>query len=373
MINNFMYMQPVKLHFGINKLEELASIAKENGFLRGILVCDAVFIKNGVCENLRKKCDAIVDVFFDFSPNPTLGEVERATKLIKEQKADFVIAMGGGSAIDLAKFACSNIFGKEDIREYFYGRAVFENKRLPLIAVPTTAGTGSEVTSVSVCNDERNGTKAPFNHPNFYPTMALLDPMLTLTVPPKVTADTGIDALAHALEGFWSVNHQPICDLFAQASCKLIFNNLERCYIDGKDVEARANMMLASLYSGLSFALPKTAGCHACSYPLSIDYNLSHGEACGFTLDSFVRINKVAENERLEGFARAVGFTNADSMASEIIRLKKAMGMKMTLQDCNIKEVDLLAEKCAVHPVMNNNPIKLNKAMLSEMFGQLDN
>lgn len=371
MINNFMYSQPVKLQFGVNKLEELDIIAKENNFTRGVLVCDAVFMKNGVCESIKKKHACIVNIFCDFSPNPLLCEVENATAMIIEEKADFVLAMGGGSSIDLAKFACSMVFAKNEIRDYFYGREVFQKESLPLIAVPTTAGTGSEVTSVSVCNDEKNGTKAPLNHTNFFPAIALLDPMLTLTVPAKVTADTGIDALAHALEGFWSKNHQPICDLFAQESCKLIFSNLEKCYIDGKDIGARTNMLLASLFSGLAFALPKTAACHACSYPLSIDYKLSHGEACGFTLDSLIRINKSAENGRLERFSKAIGFKNADAMADEVARLKKAMGMKTTLKDCNITDIADLAEKCAVHPLMNNNPIKLDKSILLEMYKKM--
>jgi alcohol dehydrogenase len=371
MVNNFSYNQPVKIEFGAGSISKLTAIAQSNGWNKGILICDKLFINNGLAQKIKESCLLLVDIYSDITPNPMLNEVRHAADLIKFHNADFVVALGGGSSMDLAKFACSMVYADADATEYFFKRKVFENKHIPLIAVPTTAGTGSEVTSVSVCNDEVSGVKAPLMHNNFFASYAIIDPELTLTVPPYVTATTGLDALSHALEAFWSKNHQPICDALALQSIKLIFDNLEKAYKCGSDLEVRTNMSLAALYAGLAFALPKTAGVHGCSYPLSIDYHLSHGEACAFTMDSFIKINADAENGRLNNLAKEAGFDNATSMANEVARLKKVMNLKCTLADCGIVDVEKLAKDCAVHPLLKNNPVNMDEIKLNKMFEEL--
>lgn len=370
-MDNFVYSQPVKIYFGAGKLKELSSIAEQNGYKRGALISDKVFVNSGLAQSIQELTPCIAGIFSDFSPNPMLSEVVKAVEKLKQWQVDFVVALGGGSALDLAKFACSMAHAEYGIREYFFHRQEFSVKGLPLFAVPSTAGTGSEVTSVSVCNDDETGIKAPLAHKNFLPEIAIIDSELTISVPPHITASTGIDALSHALEALWSVNHQPICDLWAIHSCKLIFANLEKAYSDGNDAVARDNMSLAALFAGLAFSVTKTAGCHACSYPLSIDYKLSHGEACGFTLDSFVRLNAAAENSRLEALAREMGFCNAEALADRIFEMKKRMGMKCTLDECGIEDVDALCQKCISHPLMNNNPIKPDMSQMRQFFENL--
>lgn len=368
---DFAYAQPVKIYFGSGKLNDLGAIARQNGYKTGALIADNIFIKNGLAQALKEKTPCIVGIFSQFSPNPMLSEVQNAADKLKKWGVDFVVALGGGSALDLAKFAASAVFAKHDIREYFFGRQVFSSQHLPLFAVPSTAGTGSEVTSVSVCNDDETGIKFPLSHKNFLPEIAIIDSSLTLSVPPFVTAQTGIDALSHALEALWSVNHQPICDVMAVNSCKLIFANLEKAYNDGKDAEARDNMSLAALYAGMAFSQTKTAACHACSYPLSIDYKLAHGEACGFTLDSFVRLNADAEGGRIAAFAKEIGFLNASDMADKIYAMKKIMGMKRTLSECGIEDIADLSDKCLAHPLMKNNSVKIDRETMIKLFENL--
>lgn len=368
---DFTYAQPVKIYFGSGKLNDLGEIARQNGYETGALIADSIFIKNGLATELKEKTPCIVGIFSEFSPNPMLSEVRKAADKLKEWGVDFVVALGGGSALDLAKFACSMVYAQHDIREYFFGRKVFSPRHLPLFAVPSTAGTGSEVTSVSVCNDDETGIKSPLSHKNFLPEIAIVDSSLTLSVPPFVTAQTGIDALSHALEALWSVNHQPICDLMAIASCKLIFSNLEKAYLYGDDAEVRDNMSLAALYAGLAFSQTKTAACHACSYPLSIDYKLAHGEACGFTLDSFVRLNAFAEGGRIESFAKEIGFTGAFDMADKLYSMKKNMGLKCTLAECGIKDITGLSEKCIAHPLMKNNSVEIDRGTMIKIFENL--
>ena len=222
------------------------------------------------------------------------------------------------------------------------------------------------MTQVSVISHETE--KKTINNPVFMPKVAIVDPVLSSTVPPRTTMNTGLDAMAHALEGYWSKNHQPISDLMAVEAVRTILENLETAYTDGSNMEARANMAYASLLGGLSFALPKTAGCHACSYPLSEDYHLPHGEACAFTLDSFVRINA---DERLELLCRRVGLSGTEELAQRIAALKKLAGLRSTLRDLGEVDLDKLAHDCAVHGLMDNNPVHMDEKALREMFEKL--
>jgi alcohol dehydrogenase len=287
-------------------------------------------------------------------------------ELIREYGCDAVAGLGGGSTLDTAKFAAAIAKEGADANACFEGTRPFPADRYPVITIPSTAGTGSEVTQVSVmsCGQE----KKTINDPVFMPAYAVVDPLLTLSVPPRVTMNTGLDALAHALEGYWSRNHQPISDLMAVESVRLVLENLETAWRDGGNTEARSNMALAALLGGLSFALPKTAASHACSYPLSEDYHLPHGEACAFTLDSLVRINA---DERLEHLAQAVGLKDTEELAERIAALKKLAGLRTRLSELGDVDLDKLCRDCAAHPLMNNNPVKLDEARLREMFEAL--
>ncbi len=367
------FFQPVKIYFGEGELDSLSAKCAEYGYSKGLLIIDRMFLNTGLAARIVAGCAQIKGVFSDITPNPRLCEVESAAEQLRAVGADFAVAVGGGSALDLAKFACSLANAEYSARDYFYKREVFGTAGIPLIAVPTTAGTGSEVTAVSVCNDELCGVKAPLAHPNFYPQVAIIDPVLTYSVPPFVTAATGLDALSHALEGFWSVKHNEVADLFAENSAKLIFENLEKVYNNGADSIARRNMSLAALYAGMAFAVPKTAGVHACSYPLSEQYKMSHGEACAFTLDSFIRLNALAESGRVDALAKRLGFCDAYAMALEVKRLKKVTGMRCSLRECGITDVEALAKACHIHPLMNNNPRNLSVDEIADMFGELTN
>ena len=357
----FLYRQPVVIRFGWGRIAELAAVLKEQGADRCLVVCDR-FLR-GRAERLRQEIPEIAAVFSDVEENPQLSGVEGAVALIRENRVNAVVGMGGGSTMDTAKFAAAIALEGGEAIDYFWGTRPFPAERLPMIAVPTTAGTGSEVTQVSVisCGKE----KKTINNPVFMPKAALIDPSLTETVPPRTTMNTGLDAMAHALEGYWSNNHQPVSDLMAVEAVRLVLNNLEAAYRDGSDRTARENMALAALLGGLSFALPKTAGSHACSYPLSEDYHLPHGEACAFTLDSFVLINA---DERLEELCRRAGLSGTVELAERIRALKRLGGLRTRLADLGEVDLDKLCHDCAVHPLMNNNPVKMDESALRRMF-----
>ena len=360
----FVYTQPVKIIFGEGKFAVLGSLLEELGVSKCVIACGRHFAPTALA--MQEEDSRIAAVFGGVEQNPQLSGAIETARLAREVKADAVVGVGGGSAIDTAKFAAAIALGDKDAEDYYRGKEPFPAERLTIIAVPTTAGTGSEVTQVSVMSHGKE--KRTINNPVFMPKAAIVDPVLSSTVPPRTTMNTGLDAMAHALEGYWSKNHQPISDLMAIEAVRLVLENLETAWRDGSNTEARSNMAFASLLGGLSFALPKTAASHACSYPLSEDYHLPHGEACAFTLDSFVRINADA---RLEELCRRVGLQNTDELAERINTLKKLGGLRMTLADLGEVDLDKLAHDCAVHGLMQNNPVVMDETKLKEMFLKL--
>ena len=277
--------------------------------------------------------------------------------------------------MDCAKAAASVALTQDSIRKYHGTGVALPAEHLPLIAIPTTAGTGSEVTCVSVLSDHANGKKAPIVSEGFYPKAAIIDPELTYTMPPAVTAGTGIDVLSHAIEGDWSKGHQPICDTLAIHAAALVFKYLYRAYKNPSDEEAREKMCEASVIAGLAFTLPKTTSSHACSFPLTNIYHIPHGEACGLTLDYFVRINARGTGaERVETLAKALRFADAEALADAIFALKQKLGLRCDLKDLHLEE-EQIAElvKISRHPNLYNNPVEITDEMLDKMYRYLAN
>ena len=367
MAEGFLYSQPVKIRFGADALPGgLEETLRELGCRKAVIVCGRHFEPKA--RALSERFPEIAGIFAGVEPNPQLSGAVKTAEIAREAGADTVIGIGGGSALDTAKFAAAIAPGSASPDDYYTGAVPFPARPLSVIAVPTTAGTGSEVTQVAVIS--RGKEKRTINHPVFMPKAAIVDPLLSLSVPSRTAMCTGLDALAHALEGYWSRNHQPISDLMAVEAVRLILKNLEQVWTagPGKDLPAHSAMAMASLLGGLSFALPKTAGCHACSYPLSEDYHLSHGEACAFTLDSFVRINADA---RLEELCRRVGLAGTEELAGRIRHLKGLAHLKCRLSDLGTVDLEKLCRDAAAHPLMKNNPAPMDENALRAMFEAL--
>ena len=360
----FIYSQPVKIWFGKGKLAKLPDVLDELGAERCVLVCGQHF--RAKAEELQTAEKRICGIFSGVEQNPQLSGAMETAALAKKARADAVIGIGGGSAIDTAKFAAAIAGEETDALACYHGERPFPKTRLRIIAVPTTAGTGSEVTQVSVIS--HFSEKRTINNPVFMPSAAIVDPELSASVPPRTTMNTGLDALAHALEGYWSVNHQPIPDIMAMEAVRMVLQNLETAWREPGNMTARENMAYASLLGGLSFALPKTAACHACSYPLSEDYHLPHGEACAFTLDSFVRINA---DERLRALCSAAGLSGTEELADRIREMKELAGLHTRLSQLGEVNLDKLCRDCAKHPLMNNNPVRMDEEKLHTMFEAL--
>lgn len=362
---NFNYMQPVKIIFGNNELSKL------NGLLSnyqgsGILICDQLFVDSGLVKKICDENKQLKYIFSNVSANPDTSEADECIKIMRDNKVAFIVALGGGSVIDLAKVCGSVALTKQNV-DYYHGTGIaLPNEHLPLIAIPSTSGTGSEVTCAAVMTNRALGKKAPIVSDNFYPEYALIDPVLTYSVPPHITAATGMDVLCHGLEAFWSTGRQPICDALALSACRTVFDYLLKAYHDPCDYKAREKMAEASLIAGLAFSIPKTTSSHACSFPLTNIYGICHGEACALTIDYFALINK---DDRLDEFAKNLGFDDVEAMAKRIYEMKVEMGLRVDLKDLNINEEqlnDLIV--ISRHPNLYNNPVEITDEMLETMY-----
>lgn len=368
---------PVKLVFGSGKRSDLAKYIDEIGGSRGVLVCGNSFCKNGVADEfLRLGGGKIVEIFSDIRPNPTTDNVNDCVRLMREVDADFAVALGGGSPMDCCKAACAIVRGDDNIEPYHsLDKPISAKEAIPMIAVTTTSGTASEVTNISVLTDINKNLKQPMNDPAMYPKIAVIDPELTLTVPPQVTASTGLDVLSHAIESYWSTLNQPICSACSIYAARLVFEWLEKAYTEPENLTAREKMAEASIVAGVAFSHPRTTGSHACSFPLTNIYGIPHGEACAFTLDYFVKFNaKHADSDgRLDALAKDCGFDSAYEMADEISAMKKRMGMRSRLSEIGCTSDEQIAEltKKSMSMLMKRNPIELSESDIGEMYNKL--
>lgn len=369
----WIYEQPVSIVFGSGRIRELVELIKKTGGNKGILITTEPFASNGIADSVIAESDGLImQKFTNVSPNPDVNEVDECALLIRENGINFVVAMGGGSVMDCAKAAASICTTEDSIRKYHGTGKKLPDSCLPLIAIPTTSGTGSEVTCISVLTDHEIKKKAPVVSENFFPKYALIDPELTLSMPPKLTAITGMDVLCHAIEGFWSKGHQPICDACAIYAAKLVFDNILKVYNEPDNIKLREKLAEASVIAGLAFTLPKTTSSHACSFPLTNIYNIPHGEACALTLDYFVRINGNADDGRVKHLAAELGFCSVDEMADKIHELKEKMGMRCDLKDLKLsdKDIDELV-MISHHPNLLNNPVEITDDILYDMYNSM--
>lgn len=364
------YKQPVDIHFGNGALEKLGEIATKLGVTRGVLVCDPYWSGNGLVDKLVKQHNGLLFAIYDnVCQNPTIVNVDECAALLRDIRADFVVALGGGSAIDCAKAAATMATCEGSVAAYHATGVAMPAVHLPLIAVTTTSGTGAEVTCSAVLTNEKKGFKAPILSDNFYPVAAIVDPRLTYSVPRRVAVGTGLDVLAHAVEGYMSVNHQPICDAVAVQAAQLVFTYLEAACDEKLNELAKEKMSEASVMAGMAFSLPKTGASHACSFVLTNRFGIHHGEACGLTLDYFVRINADCENGRMHQFAKQLGFLDCIDLSDGIAKLKVRLGARTDLHDLGLNTGDLeTLVQGSHHPNMNNSPTPITDEMLREMY-----
>lgn len=306
---NFTVTQPTRIRFGEGSINELASMVNELGGSRVFLVVDPGVVAAGLGERITASLVAAkipFTLYDQVDPEPGLQLADKGVALAEQERCDCVVGAGGGSAMDVAK-AISILLTNGGKAEEYIGLGKISKKGAPKIMIPTTAGTGAEVTFTAVFINERTSSKAGMNGDPLYPDAAILDPALTLTLPPHVTAATGIDALTHALEAYLSTQAHPISDMYALEAIELIAPNLGKAYAHGGNMEARSALLLGSLLAGKALATAGVGLVHAMAYPLGGMHQVSHGLANAVLLPYVMAYNLMAAPERFATLAEMFG------------------------------------------------------------------
>jgi alcohol dehydrogenase class IV len=286
-----------------------------------------------------------VEVFDQVEENPTDVTVQLGGQMAKENRSEVIVALGGGSPMDAAK-GIAILASREGRLDDYYGAGKVSAPVLPILALPTTAGTGSEVTPYAVFVVSKEQMKKSVASLHIYPRVALLDPQLTVSMPSEITANTGIDALSHALEGFTSIKAGPVSDVLALEAIALINGHLPRAVTDGNDIEARAKVMHASMLAGMVIAQTGTTLIHGMGYAPTTRYGIPHGLANGVLMPRVVAFNGQSDRQRYARLAIALGQREDVASGVELAvvaleRLRKEVMMPGRLRDLKVREKDL--------------------------------
>jgi alcohol dehydrogenase class IV len=345
--------------------EEVRNLKAENV----LFVTDKGLIKAGLSklpQEILKKSEINYTIFDGVEPDPRYEIVTGCVDIIRSEKVDLVIGFGGGSPIDIAKVAAIMATNEGLISEYF-GIDLIPKPGLPTIMVPTTAGTGSEVTPIAILSDEKEKLKKGIVSPYLFPSVALLDPALTLGLPAHITASTGMDALIHAIEAYTSVNATDMTDILAFRAMELLYHNIRTAYANGNNLEARSNMLEGSLLAGMAFANAGVTAVHAFAYPIGAEFHIPHGVANTLMLPHIMRFNLLGNISKFSQIARAFGLPAegldklriAEIGVEAIERLAEDLRVPRHLAEFRVEENDIsgLAEGAMkITRLLANNP-----------------
>jgi alcohol dehydrogenase len=339
-----------RIVFGNGSFEQLPELIGELQAKRPLIVLDKQLAATGMKEqviDLLKKSGMDGQIFAKVDPEPKISLADEGAKLARKGKCDLVVGIGGGSAMDVAKAIAVLAANKGKAVDYL-GLNKVPGPGLPKIMIPTTSGTGSEVTFTSVFVRPELKKKEGMNSPFLYPDLALLDPLLTVSLPPGPTASTGIDALCHAIESYTSINASPLSELISVEAIALIAANLRTAVHEGGNIAAREQMLLGSLYAGLGLANAGVTAVHSLSYPLGGKYGIPHGLANTVLLPHVMSYNLPGALEKFVDIAEAMGemvegvsLREAAYLAVEAVNaLVEDCGIQTNLEDLGIREAD---------------------------------
>jgi alcohol dehydrogenase len=325
-------------------VDELPDHLSRLGVARVLVVTDSGLRSTDIIERLETTMTVAglaVGVFDGVSSDPNTSIVETVVALIHSERYDGVVGVGGGSSLDVAKAAAALVTNPGGPAIYV-GRDKIRHRPLPYVAIPTTAGTGSEVTIWSVLTDESTGAKVSIGSVMMMPDIALLDPELTVGLPPTITAATGMDALSHAVESYGSVWNHPIAEPLALQAIGMVGQYLARAVENGVDLEARSGMLLASLVSELAANSTRLGLCHALALPVGARHHVPHGTANAILLDVVCEFNASAAPERYETIASTLNW--GPTAASGIAALRERIGITERLKNWNVGNFGGLAD-----------------------------
>jgi alcohol dehydrogenase len=375
-MNGFDYVGRTRIVFGTGGLDTLGEVARELGFRRTLLVADPGLVSSGHAGHAAKLLraeDLEVTTFHDFSHDPDSTMVDRGTAVARAAHVDSLVALGGGSSLDCAKAINFLVTNGGQIQDYQgYGKAT--RPLLPMIGVPTTAGTGSEAQSYALITDAKTHEKMACGDPGAAFRVALLDAALTVSQPREVTASAGYDALSHAVESYVTTRRNAMSALYAREAFRLLEGHLERALTTPKDLEAREAMLLGAHLAGLAIEASMLGATHACANPVSARYGTTHGVAVGLFLVHVVRWNAANAGplyaELLQASGRDPGADPASALAERLGTLAETARLPRQLREVGVTEADLpaLAEHAGRQWTGRYNPRPFDTASALELY-----
>jgi alcohol dehydrogenase class IV len=375
LVGNWSY--PTAVKFGAGRINEIADACKSAGITKPLLVTDKGLARMEITTKTLDLIEAAGlgrGLFSEVDPNPTDKNAEEGVKFYREGGFDGVIAFGGGSGLDLAKVIAfmagqtRPLWDFEDIGDWW--TRADANAIAPIIAVPTTAGTGSEVGRASVITNSTTSEKKIIFHPKMLPAVVICDPELTVGMPKFITAGTGLDAFAHCVEAFSSPHYHPMSQGIALEGMRLVKEYLPRAYKDGTDIEARANMMSAAAMGATAFQ--KGLGAiHAISHPVGAIYHTHHGTTNAVCMPAVLQFNKSAIADRFNMVSAYLGIEGGfEGFCAYVDDLNASMGVPKTLTELGVKDpdIDRLVKDALADPSTGGNPIEMTEQNTKELI-----
>ena len=375
LVGNWSY--PTSIKFGVGRISELASACAQAGISRPLLITDrglATLPITASTLDLMASAGLGRAIFSDVDPNPNEHNLAAGVAAYKDGDHDGVIAFGGGSGLDLGKMVAfmagqsRPVWDFEDIGDWWTradARAI-----APIVAVPTTAGTGSEVGRASVITNSQSQEKKIIFHPKVLPSVVICDPELTVGMPPAITAGTGLDAFAHCVEAFSSPHYHPMSQGIAIEGMKLVIDNLPRAYQDGTNIEARANMMSAAAMGATAFQ--KGLGAiHALSHPLGAMHHTHHGTTNAVCMPAVLQLNRPAIQQRFDRIASYLGIDGGfDGFCNFVDEFNHKLGIPKRMSDLGVTnpDIDRLIATALQDPSCHGNPIPLTPQTTRSLF-----
>ena len=372
----FSYFLPTKLSFGFGAVRTAGAEAKALGASRALVVTDGVMVRTGIAKRVTDSLDGVeFDVYDEVEAEPRIEVAQSVADRVRSAAYDLVVGVGGGSSMDMAKVAAGFATNKGPATS-FVGNDLFPNRPLPSIMVPTTAGTGAELTVTSMVTV--GGHKQWINGVLLLPSVALVDPELTLSMPPGVTAATGMDALCHNTEAYLSGLASPITDSAALEGIELIVQNLERAY-DSGDRGAREAMSLGALMGGIALQAKMVYG-HSVGYTIATRFKLPHGVSCGLPLPYIISNYAVACAPKMKRLAQAYGTPPTDdpsrigvAIAEKVRELAAHLKIPTTLKGLGVgeSELPLLADECLKMYPRPNSPLVFDEKSMTQLYRRM--
>jgi len=381
-MQTYQFKAPAVIESGLGAARQVGLFAKGFG-KKALIVTDDLLGKIGLLNEIRKSLEVagVPFVLYDkVVSEPTMEYTEEGLKMYQEAGADFLIAVGGGSPIDAAK-GISALATNPGKMNDFMGANRIPKPGAPLIAIPTTAGTGSEVTQFTIITDTAKNVKMLIASPYIMPRIALVDPLMTLPMPPGITAATGLDALTHAIEAYVSVKAQPITDTLALQAIRLIAGHLRQAWSDGGNIAARMNMMAGSLMAGLSFSNSSVALVHGMARPIGAYFHVPHGISNAALLPTVIEFSVLGNPRRYAEIAAAMGEVTAGVSVLDAAYLAAKAAKRLnddlripTLKGLGVEEkkfasvVRQMAADAIASGSPGNNPRKATNEEIVELY-----